>query len=227
MDLRAGPAPGGEAVVTAMSRLAVFGATGLTGGLVVQQALAQGHTVSALVRDPNRMTLTHPRLTVIAGDPTLLRDVERCVHGADAVIHCLGIGGKGDGKPTSLISGSVKVVLAAMRRYGVPRIVCMSNVGAGDSGTWFANRIIIPLFLRWLVPIVDDKNRMESALKESSVEWVSVRLPNIVEGPVKPCRVSADGRSIGLSITSESAALFLLEQVSSDKYLRRAPSVSN
>jgi nucleoside-diphosphate-sugar epimerase len=208
-------------------KLAVFGATGLTGGLVVRNALAQGHEVVAMVRDPRRMALEHPNLVVIGGSPSLQAEVEHCVRGADAVVHCLGIGGKGNGQATTLISDSVKVVLAAMQRHGVARIVCMSNVGAGDSGTWFANRIIIPLFLRWLIPIVEDKNRMEAALKESSVEWVSVRLPNIVEGPVKPCRVSADGRSIGLSITSESAALFLLEQVSSDKYLRRTPSVSN
>lgn len=214
-------------MVTAISRLAVFGATGMTGGLVVQQALAQGHEVVVLVRDPSRMTLSHPRLTVIAGNPTLMRDIERCVWRTDAVIHCLGIGGKGDGRPNTLISESVRVVLAAMWIHGVPRIVCMSNVGAGDSGTWFANRIVIPLFLRWLLPIIEDKNRMELALRVSNVDWVSVRLPNIVQGPDKPLRVSTDGRGIGLSITAESAARFLLQQVSSDEYLRQTPSVSN
>jgi nucleoside-diphosphate-sugar epimerase len=173
------------------------------------------------------MTLTHPRLTVIAGDPTLLRDVEHCVHGADAVIHCLGIGGKGNGKPTTLISDSVKVVLAAMQQQGVPRILCMSNIGAGGSGTWIANRIVIPLFLRWLLPIIDDKDRMEEALRASTVDWVSVRLPNIVEGPEKPVRVSADGRGIGFTITAASAARFLLEQVKASDYLRSAPSISN
>jgi nucleoside-diphosphate-sugar epimerase len=84
------------------------------------------------------------------------------VQGADAVIHCLGIGGKGDGKPTTLISDSVRLVLEAMQSHGVPRIVCMSNVGAGGSGSWFANRFVIPLFLRWLLPIIEDKNRMEA-----------------------------------------------------------------
>jgi hypothetical protein len=56
---------------------------------------------------------------------------------------------------------------------------------------------------------------------------VSVRLPNIVAGVDKPIRVSADGRGLGFSITAESAARFLLEQVSSDRYLRQAPSISN
>ena len=208
-------------------KLAVFGATGLTGGLVVQNALAQGHEVVAMVRDPARMALEHPNLVVISGSPTLRADVERCVQGADAVIHCLGIGGKGDGQATTLISDSVKMVLAAMQQHGVARIVCMSNVGAGGSGTWFANRLVIPLFLRWLLPIIEDKNRMEAALRASSVEWVSVRLPNIVEGPAKPQRVSVDGRGLGLSITAESAARFLLAQVASGEYLNSAPSISN
>jgi uncharacterized protein YbjT (DUF2867 family) len=149
------------------------------------------------------------------------------VQGADAVIHCLGIGGKGDGKPTTLISDSVRLVLEAMQSHGVPRIVCMSNVGAGGSGSWFANRFVIPLFLRWLLPIIEDKNRMEALLRASSIEWVSVRLPSIVEGPDTPLRVSDNGRGIGLSITSESAARFLLEQVRSNEYLRSTPSISN
>ncbi len=210
-----------------MSRIAVFGATGLTGGLVVKHALDQGHEVVALVRDPDRLALRHPSLNVIGGSPISATDVERCLQGADAVIHCLGIGGKGDGQPSTLISDSVKVVLCAMQRHGIPRIVCMSNVGAGGSGTWLANRIVIPLFLRWLIPIIEDKNRMEAALKESCVEWVAVRLPNILAGAKKPIRVSADGRGIGFSITAESAARFLLEQVSSDRYLRQVPCISN
>ena len=143
------------------------------------------------------------------------------------MIHCLGIGGKGNGQSTTLISESVQLVLTAMNQHGVQRIVCMSNVGAGGSGTWFANRLIIPLFLRWLIPIIEDKNRMEAALCASPVEWILVRLPNIVEGPEKSLRVSADGRGIGLSITAESAANFLLDQVSSSVYVRSSPSISN
>jgi uncharacterized protein YbjT (DUF2867 family) len=208
-------------------RLAVFGATGLTGGLVVSQALAEGHAVVGLVRDPARVGLTHPRLTVVGGSPTAPDEVERCVRGADAVIHCLGIGGKGDGRPTTLVSDSVNVVLAAMAKHGVPRLVCMSNVGAGGSGTWFANRVVIPLFLRWLLPIVEDKDRMEAALRASSVEWVSVRLPSIVAGTDKPLRVSRDGRGLGLSITAASTARFLLAQVTSSEWVRATPSISN
>jgi uncharacterized protein YbjT (DUF2867 family) len=208
-------------------RLAVFGATGLTGGLLVRAALAADDEVTVLVRDPRRLAFNHPRLTVLAGSPTAPADVERCLQGADCVIHCLGIGGKGDGTPTTLVSDSVRTVLAAMETCGVPRIVCMSNVGAGGSGTWFGNRIVIPLFLPWLKPIIADKDRMEAALRRSSVAWTSVRFPNITAGPHRPLRISADGRRIGLSITAQSAARFLLECSSGADFVGATPSVSN
>lgn len=40
-------------------RLAVFGATGGTGRQLVEQALAQGHEVTAVVRDPARLPVEH------------------------------------------------------------------------------------------------------------------------------------------------------------------------
>jgi nucleoside-diphosphate-sugar epimerase len=208
-------------------KLAVFGATGMTGGLVVARALAEGHDVVALLRDPARLALRHDRLGVLGGSPVSATDVTRCLAGTDAVIHCLGIGSPGDGRRTTLVSDSVTVVLAAMATHRVPRIVCMSNVGAGGSGTWLAERVGFPRFLRWLRPIVEDKERMEAALRASAVSWVSVRLPRIVEGPEKPLLASLDGRGIRLSITAASAARFLLEQVSDSRWVGSTPSISN
>jgi putative NADH-flavin reductase len=129
-------------------KIVVLGATGNTGSRVVEAALARGHEVTALVRDPARVTQTHPRLNVRGGHPTAPADVAAAVRGADAVVHCLGVGGKGDGKPTTLVSDSVKVVLAAMKEAHVPRIVCMSNLGAGGSGPWWFNRVVVPYLAR-------------------------------------------------------------------------------
>lgn len=207
--------------------IAVFGATGLTGGLVVERALAAGHRVTALVRNPDGVGRKHERFTVIGGSPTAPPDVEACVRGADAVIHCLGVGGKGNGKPTTLISDSVKATLAAMQRHGVPRIVCMSNVGAGGSGSWLVNRVVVPVFLRWLRPIVDDKDRMEGVLRDSSLEWIAVRLVGITEGAARPVRTTDDGKGLRFTITAASAAEFLLARTTGPEFLRQTPSISN
>jgi uncharacterized protein YbjT (DUF2867 family) len=208
-------------------RILVFGASGLTGGIVVDSALKRGDQVLVLTRDASKFSHRHPNLQVLQGSASSMQDIENALEGVDAVIHCLGIGGKGHGSPTTVVSESVQATLDAMKKKGVRRIVCMSNVGAGNSGTWFYNRVVLPVFLRWLKPIIEDKNRMEAVLKSSSVDWVSVRLPNIVSGPSKRIRSSQDGKGIGISITAESTAEFLLQQVSENIWLRRTPSISN
>lgn len=208
-------------------KILVFGASGLTGGIVVDSALKRGDQVIVLTRDASKFSHRRPNLQVMQGSASSMQDIENALEGVDAVIHCLGIGGKGEGASTTVVSDSVKATLDAMKKKGVRRIVCMSNVGAGNSGTWFYNRVVLPVFLSWLNPIIEDKNRMEAALKSSSLDWVSVRLPNIVSGPSKRIRSSQDGKGIGISITAESTAEFLLQQVSENIWLRRTPSISN
>lgn len=187
-------------------RIAVFGGSSQTGGLVIGSALEQGHEVVALTRDATPFPQHGPGLVVVEGSATDAGDIARVLRGAYAVVHCLGVGGRGDGGPTSLISDSVRAVLAEMGPSGVRRIVCMSNVGAGGSDTWLARRIVVPLFLRWLRPILADKDVMEAELRASAVEWVAVRLPNIVAGPAGPVRVSEDGRGVGRTVRAASAA---------------------
>lgn len=208
-------------------KILVFGASGLTGGIVVDLALKQGHRVVVLTRDASKFSRTNPNLEVIEGNATSQTDIEGALKDVDAVIHCLGIGGKGQTSTTKVVSESVRATLAAMEKIDVRRIVCMSNVGAGSSGTWIYNRIVLPVFLRWLKPIIEDKDRMENLLNSSQLDWVSVRLPNIVTGASKPVRASEDGKGIGISITAESAAEFLLQQLSDNRWLQRTPSISN
>jgi len=208
-------------------KILVLGASGLTGAIVVDLSLNRGDDVVVLTRDASKFAHRRPNLHVIEGSATSIPDIEAALNGVDAVIHCLGIGGKGQGSTTTVVSDSVKATLDAMTNKSVRRIVCMSNVGAGDSGTWFYNRIVLPVFLRWLKPIIEDKNRMEIALKSGSMDWVSVRLRNIVPGLESKVRTSPDGKGMGISITTESTARFLLKQVSENVWLRKSPSVSN
>lgn len=208
-------------------KILVLGGTGLTGGFVVDLALKRGDQVVVLTRDVSKLSLQHRNLEIIEGNAGSQEDLEKALRSVDAVIHCLGIGGRGQGSITKVVSESVTAVLAAMKNTGVKRIVCMSNVGAGGSGGWFYNRVVLPVFLRWLKPIIQDKNRMESLLKASDSDWISVRLPNIVSGPPRQVRISADGKRVGISITAESVATFLLQQTTENSWLRQTPSISN
>ena len=204
-------------------KLALLGATGLSGVAVLKEALARGHHVTALARTPSAIA-PHAGLTVLQGNALVEADLDACVRGSEAVLHCLGVGGKGDGKPTTLCSDSVKLLLPVMKRHGVKRLVAMSNYWSNGSGGWFLRKAMIPTFARWLVPILDDKDRMETLLRASDLEWTAIRFPGIVDGPARPVR---SGERAGMKVTTGSVAAFMLDQLADRTYVRSAPAASN
>jgi putative NADH-flavin reductase len=204
-------------------KLALLGATGLTGPSVLAEALARGHDVVALARNPNAITKTHEHLAVVPGNALLAHDLDKCLDGCDAVLHCLGVGGRGDGKATTLCADSVSLLLPVMKARGVRRLIVMSNLWASGSGAWVMRKVAIPVFAPWLAPILRDKEKMEAILHASDVEWVAPRFPGIVEGPPKPTKTE----NVGLKITTGSVATFMLDQLADTPHLRGTPSVSN
>ena len=71
--------------------LLIFGATGGTGRELVEQALQNGHTVTAFARNPSNVRTTHPNLRVVKGDISNYEPVEAALRGQDAALSALGI----------------------------------------------------------------------------------------------------------------------------------------
>ena len=71
-------------------KLLILGATGGTGQALIQQAIEQGHIVTAFARDPTRVNTAHPNLRVVKGDVLDYASVEAAVQGQDAVLSALG-----------------------------------------------------------------------------------------------------------------------------------------
>jgi putative NADH-flavin reductase len=72
-------------------KLLIFGASGGTGRQLVEQALAQGHLVTAFVRNPAKLPIAHQNLRIAQGDALHYETVEPAVTGQDAVLSALGI----------------------------------------------------------------------------------------------------------------------------------------
>jgi putative NADH-flavin reductase len=212
-------------------KIVIFGASGYSGKEILTQALAQNHQVTALTRSAKSVSIVHKNLTIVEGNVLDAATVRAVLQGQDAVIQCLGIGGKGDGKPTTFISDATKIIVAEMEKTQVKRLIAMSNVGAGNSRAfqpWVFNKIILPYFMNWLKVIIDDKNIMEPAIMNSSLDWTIVRCPNIVEKPAKnKVTATLDGKKLKLSITNADTANFISQQLTDKTFSKQAPSISN
>ncbi len=212
-------------------KIAIFGASGYSGIEILKKALSENHQVTVLTRSKTSIIITHPNLSIIEGSVLDNTTVGKIVHNQDAVIQCLGIGGKGNGQPTTFISDATKIILAEMEKRNVKRFIAMSNVGVGNSKAfqpWIFTKVILPYFMKWLKVIIDDKNIMEPMIMNSNLDWTIVRCPNIIDKPAKnKITATIDGKNLKLSITNIDNANFIVQELSNKTYINQAPSISN
>lgn len=161
-------------------RLTVFGATGGTGVELVRQALEEGNDVTAVVRDPARLTVpAHERLRVVTADVTDPVAIAPAVEGADAVVSSLGHRGGG---PATICEDGTRAIIEAMGKQGVRRLLVVSAAGlAADRGDGLLVRYVVkPLILQPLLKNgFADKRRCEDEVRASDLDWTIVRPPRL------------------------------------------------
>ena len=158
-------------------KLAIFGANGGTGRHLVEQALAGGHTVTILVRNPATFPLQHEHLSLIQGDVRSLANIEAAVAGQDAILSALGTNQRG---PVSICTDGVEHMLKAMTSSQVHRILVVSAYGAAESHHRNLYNLLVWTSMREKML---DKERMEKLLEHSDVQWTLVRPPALTNGP--------------------------------------------
>jgi putative NADH-flavin reductase len=206
-------------------RIFVIGATGATGKQIVAP-VAQGHDITAIVRNPSKFEMQHKSLHVVKGD-MLNRTSLDAVQQQDAVISSLGTK-KISLEPVTLLSEGTKNLVQAMEQHGVKRLICITGLGAGDSkghGGFLYDKLILPLLLQ---RIYDDKNRQEAEIRQSKLNWTIVRPGILTDAPAKGAyRVMTDLTGMtAAKISRSDVADFVLGQLTDDRYLFQTPLIS-
>jgi putative NADH-flavin reductase len=212
-------------------KVVIFGATGFSGKAILKETLSQQHQVTVLVRNKSAIQIQDKNLKIVEGNVLDKHTVAEVLKNSDAVIQCLGVGGKGNGKLTTFISVATKIIVEEMEKQQIKRLIAMSNVGAGNSVSfqpWIFTKIILPYFMKWLKVLIDDKNRMEPIIMNSELDWTIVRCPNIVDKtPKRNVLATLDGKGLKLAVTLGDMAEFIVQQLIDASYFKQAPSISN
>jgi uncharacterized protein YbjT (DUF2867 family) len=202
-----------------VSNLVVLGASGRTGRLVVEHALAAGHSVTALVRSPEKLTLRHPKLRVVVGDATDPSALTRALEGAEAVISALGSRG-------SVIVESSRALGTAARGAGVSRVVILSS--------WLVQRDRMPALTRLLTSIamgsvITDKAAGEELIRDSHLDATIVYPSVLTDGPAVGSVVLPDGATRGISerISRADVAAWLVDAATDDQYSGQSVGITS
>lgn len=204
-------------------KIVVFGGTGSIGRLVVQQATEQGHDVTVFTRGRHPVEHDNPLVHVEQGDVTDVAAVARVVAGQDAVVVTLG-----GGRTGGVRAPGTAVVIEAMRRTGVRRLVVQSTIGVGDSR---ANLDVLWKYLMFgllLRGAYADHVEQERVTRDSDLDWTIVRPGAFTDGP----RTGRYRRGIGpeekteLKISRADVAEFVVEQLTDETWLRATPAIA-
>lgn len=202
-------------------QIALFGATGGTGRQILVQALASGHTLRVLVRDPAKIE-ARSGLTILCGDVLDPEATGRCVEGSAAVICVLG---SGMGVEPVEDRGTQRI-LEAMQTNGVRRIIAVTSLGVGDSreqvGAQFQQAMDT-----LLKPIIAAKTEQERLIRESGLDWTIVRPGGLSDGPrTGNYQCGTEPTLMAGLISRADVAEFVLRQLADTTYLHRCPAVT-
>jgi putative NADH-flavin reductase len=203
----------------------IIGATGPTGRILVDEALRQGHRVTALVRDKSKLNISSDLLRIheinILDESALSAELI----GQDAVLSALGSGRK---LHADIISRAMPVLIAAMGKANVRRLIFISSFGVGETRKLasFFSKLIFRLILKDLLA---DKFKADEMLKKSTLDYTLV-YPTSMHNGKRTGKYKA-GESVKISflprISRKDVVDFMLTELKENHFIRKTAIVTN
>jgi putative NADH-flavin reductase len=219
--------------------IALFAATGGIGKELLTQALAAGHRVTAVVRNPRGIEGVERVFVTDLSSPAPAVLAEALL-GVDAVLSGLGPRGNAD---AGIAARGTRFIVRAMMEQGLRRVVVVSAAPVSfvasarrthppehDPGDDFLMRYLLgPAIRFFLRDVYDDLAEMEELLRESGLEWTCVRPPRLTNGPLTAAYRSALDQNVlgGHSISRADVAHAMLSAVSQPTTIRHTLGIAS
>ncbi|XP_030593902.1 uncharacterized protein At2g34460, chloroplastic-like [Archocentrus centrarchus] len=216
-------------------KITVVGATGQTGQQLVNQALQQGHVVTALVRNPGKLTVTHENLKVVTANIFSADNLKTHFKGQDAIMSCLGF-------PASFFSGvtgytqSMTAMVSAMREAQVNRMITMTSwytePNSGTQSSYLIRFLLLPL----IRSVLSNMYEMEQFLqKTEDINWTVVRPPGLKNLPASAQEFlthegyfvpDSNGQPASSSVARGDVARFMLSLLNSNAWVKKGVAIT-
>ncbi|XP_061836986.1 flavin reductase (NADPH)-like [Nerophis lumbriciformis] len=215
-------------------RIAVLGATGQTGHFVVSQALQQGHTVTAVVRNLAKLAVHHDNLKVVEANIFSPDSLKSHFRGVDVVVSCLGF-------PTSFFSSvtgytlSMSAVITAMQEARVNRLIAMTSwytdPNSGTQSPYLIRFLLLPMIRSVLTNMFEMEQFLQSV---DDINWTVVRPPGLKNLPSSALEVlshegyfvpDSSGRPMGSAMARGDVARFMLSLLNSNAWVKRGVAI--
>jgi len=209
------------------NKIAVIGATGKAGKYLLKELMQQDFQLKLLVRNPDKIQTQNSSVQIIQGNVNSYDDVKLLLKDCDAVISMLGLGIPNSEK--NIFSTSTQNILKAMKEFKIDRYLVITglNVDTPFDQKGPKTKMGTDWMKANFPETTADKQKEYEILSESNVDWTLVRLPLIEQTDEKSAVEVNMEDCLGDKISATNLALFLIEQLESKSYCKKAPFLSN
>jgi putative NADH-flavin reductase len=205
------------------SKIAILGATGKAGSVILNSLLENGFQVKALIRNQNKIKIKeNALLQIMSGDATNETIIKELLSGCNVIINAI----SNTNNSIPILSKVTKSILLYMQDSSNTQYIGLTGKTIKEKTERLSfNTFFQSLILKMLFPkIINDKQKEYRILKESNINWTLLRCPRIVDGNNCNYSISLE-MSKGKSITKMGISAFIINEIRHKQYLKKAPYI--
>jgi len=209
--------------------ITIFGASGKIGTILTNLALDNGETVTAYVRNPEKIERIHERLHIVTGDLKNQSQIEKAIESADVVMSTLGPSLKrSENKKGTFIADGHELIIKAMDKLNKKRFITLAtpSIHAKEDRIHIATVFPGPIARLFLTGAYKDIVKFGSMVEKSDLDWTIVRMivPNNKHNGRK-YGISIGDRPAKISVSRENVAAFMYDVAINHLYVGKMPIV--
>jgi uncharacterized protein len=208
-------------------KISLIGATGMIGQRILQEALSRGHHITAIVRDPSRITLQHEKLHVVAGDIFDTDSITKIVKGHDAIISAYGPKA-GEEK---LLEEATRSLIQVAKQSGV-RLLVVGGAGSLEvaPGVQLVDTPDFPD--AWKPVALAARDALTIYRQEKEIDWTYLSPAALIEPGTRTGHYRTGTDQLvtdenGVSkISAEDFAVAMLDELENPRFIRKRFTVA-
>jgi putative NADH-flavin reductase len=211
-------------------RITILGSTGFVGQVLIKKAIAAGYQVKTLARNPDKLEEIKDKIEIVEGCVFESSSIEAAIEGAEAVLSTVGPPQTGKSFDPYQYEKTMKEIVRIMDRKGIKRYIHIGGAAhqGGEDERWNFNRKFLRFFLNLFgKQILAAKHLEWEVLKSSDLDWTLIRPPRIAD-EMSSGSISVDEKNLkNLKVSVDDLTDFILQQISSNEWIRKAPLISS
>jgi putative NADH-flavin reductase len=209
-------------------QITILGSAGKIGKIVVVEALRSGYQVKVLVRNPDKLGELKDKVEIVKGNLLDPLSVEKAFEGSKAVINLSGA--VKEPNQVEKFQKIGEILVEKMKQQGITRLINISlaviNLPLEKLDLKRkALRVFVNLFYKQKKRVQEVVMRV--ILNDNDLSWTLVRPAMVSNKPGTGIILASDLHMPGTTIMVEDLAKFMIEQITSTEWIKKAPFVAS